>query len=158
MQDEVPALPLFAFNSPVAPQNETVDEPASSPVLAGSRCALRVLTVEDAVAWHAGEDEEQRRWFEFPGPAPFDNVVKAIEAWRGAWVSGGPVRQWGIWEGDVLAGGVEIRVRKDGRANVSYVVFPPHRRRGLRLRQFSWRLRGPSISFPFPPSSASSMS
>ena len=40
---------------------------------------LRILTLDDARAWHKGEDEEQRQWFEFPGPAPFENVVAAIE-------------------------------------------------------------------------------
>src|SRR5207245_3211772 len=40
---------------------------------------LRILTLDDARAWHKGEDEEQRQWFEFPEPAPFENVVAAIE-------------------------------------------------------------------------------
>ena len=40
------------------------------------------------------------------------------------------VRQWGIWVDHALGGGVELRVREDGRANVSYVVFPAFRRRG----------------------------
>jgi len=106
---------------------------ASWPVLSGCLCYLRVLTVADAETWHAGEDVEQRRWFEFPGPAPFENVVKAITNWRDSWKIEGPVRQWGIWtvSDDSLAGGVELSNRGDGRANLSYVVFPNFRRRGL---------------------------
>jgi RimJ/RimL family protein N-acetyltransferase len=34
----------------------------------------------------------------------------------------------------VLCGGVEIRVRADRRANVSYIVFPDARKRGLATR------------------------
>jgi RimJ/RimL family protein N-acetyltransferase len=65
--------------------------------------------------------------------ATIDDVVRAIERWRAGWRDEGPVRQWGIWvrDGSALAGGVELRVRDDRRANLSYVVFPPHRRRGL---------------------------
>jgi len=94
------------------------------PVLEGEGFVLRVLKPEDAAAWHAGEDEEQRRWFEFPGPAPFENVVRAIASWRKSWSDGGPVRHWGIWTHDELAGGIEVRDRRDGRANVSHLVFP----------------------------------
>ena len=102
-------------------------------MLSGPGFVLRPLATNDALAWQAGEDEEQRRWFEFPGPAPIENVVAAIDAWRSSWKNDGPVRHWGIWEqpGDTLAGGVEIRDRGDRHANVSYVVFPPKRRRGL---------------------------
>ncbi len=101
------------------------------PVLKGERCTLAVLSLEDAEAWKAGEDEEQRRWFEFPGPAPMENVVGAICKWRDQWQTDGPMRQWGIWSSGELAGGVEIRDRGDRRANVSYVVFPTFRRRGV---------------------------
>src|SRR5205085_9595886 len=74
---------------------------------------------------------EQIRWFEAPGPAPIENIKNAIGRWRAGWQEDGPIRHWGIWVGDQLAGGVELRVREDSRANVSYVVFPPARRKGL---------------------------
>ena len=47
---------------------------------------LRPLSLDDVDEWMAGEDEEQIRVFEFPGPAPRANVVAAIEGWmtRGA--------------------------------------------------------------------------
>ena len=102
-----------------------------APVLAGDGFVLRVLEVADAEAWKAGEDQEQIRWFEAPGPAPMENVVRSIEAWRDGWARGGSVRQWGIWSEAVLCGGVELRMRDDGRVSASYVVFPPARRRGL---------------------------
>ena len=111
---------------------------AEFPVLAGNGIVLRVLRPEDATAWHDGEDEEQRRWFQFPGPAPFENVAAAIAGWRTSWIDGGPVRQWGIWTGaEQLAGGVELRDRGDRRANVSYVVFPWARRRGVATEAVS---------------------
>lgn len=105
-------------------------------MISGDGFVLRPLSAGDALAWQAGEDEEQRRWFEFPGPAPLANVIAAIDTWRSSWASEGPVRHWGIWvqPDESLAGGVEIRDRGDRRANVSYVVFPPMRRRGLATR------------------------
>ncbi|HSM65763.1 MAG TPA: GNAT family N-acetyltransferase [Ilumatobacteraceae bacterium] len=50
------------------------------------------------------------------------------------WAADGPVRHWGIWSDDQLVGGVELRMRDDGRANLSYLVFPAARRRGLATR------------------------
>jgi RimJ/RimL family protein N-acetyltransferase len=105
------------------------------PVLVDDDLVLRVLRPDDAPAWHVGEDEEQRRWFEVPGPAPYENVVAAIGRWRSSWAGGGRVHHWGIWTAEVgLAGGVELRDRGDRKVNVSYVVFPPARRRGLATR------------------------
>jgi RimJ/RimL family protein N-acetyltransferase len=114
----------------------------SWPVLGGGDCTLRVLAIADAADWYRGEDEEQRRWFDFPtGPRPplplaVARVEKCIEAWRAAWRADGPRRHWGIWSenGRVLCGGVEINARADRRANVSYIVFPEARRRGLATR------------------------
>ena len=80
-------------------------------------------------AWLAGEDAEQLRWFQMPA-ATLADVERAIERWSVGWRDDGPVRQWGIWVDHALVGGVELRVREDGRANVSYVVFPAFRRRG----------------------------
>jgi RimJ/RimL family protein N-acetyltransferase len=103
----------------------------SAPVLLGDGFVLKALVLSDAEAWKAGEDPEQTKWFEAPGPAPMSNVRAAIRSWQAGWTEDGPIRQWGIWSHDQLAGGVELRVREDGRANVSYVVFPFWRRLGL---------------------------
>ena len=102
-----------------------------TPVLVGDGFVLRVLELTDAEAWKAGEDVEQIRWFEAPGPSPMENVARAIERWPAGWEEAGPRRHWGIWTEGVLCGGVEVRVRDDGRARASYLVFPPARRMGL---------------------------
>ena len=90
---------------------------------------LQVLELSDATAWLAGEDEEQLKWFQMPA-ASLQDVERAIEGWQAGWRDGGSIRHWGIWVDDALGGGVELRVREDGRANVSYVVFPAFRRHG----------------------------
>ena len=104
---------------------------ATAPVLTGEGFVLRALSLADAEAWKAGEDGEQIRWFEAPGPSPMENIIAAIRRWQEGWASDGNVRHWGIWSDDRLAGGVELRVRDDRRANVSYVVFPECRGRGF---------------------------
>jgi RimJ/RimL family protein N-acetyltransferase len=94
------------------------------------------LSMDDVDLWLAGEDDEQIRWFEFPGPATRAHVERAIAAWQESWVHEGRVRHWGVCvrpTGD-LAGGVEIRDLGDDRVNLSYVIFPPYRRRGLATR------------------------
>jgi RimJ/RimL family protein N-acetyltransferase len=97
---------------------------------------LRVLELDDADEWLAGEDDEQIRWFEFPRPATRDDVVSAIERWRASWQSEGPVRQWAVCERatGAIAGGVEVRDLGDRTVNLSYVVFPAFRRRGVATR------------------------
>src|SRR5271168_2378818 len=72
---------------------------------------LRPLDLEDTEEWMAGEDEQQIRWFEFPGPASRQNVIEAIERWTESWRTNGPVRNWAVCDvttGRIL-GGVEIR-------------------------------------------------
>ena len=97
---------------------------------------LRPLTPDDVDEWMAGEDDEQVHWFEFPGPAPRSNVERAIADWAESWRSDGPVRHWAICdqETDRIIGGVELRDLGDGKVNVSYVVFPAWRRRGIATR------------------------
>lgn len=97
---------------------------------------LRPLTPDDVDAWMAGEDAEQIHWFGFPGPAPRVNVERAIAAWVESWRTSGPVRHWAICdhETDGIIGGVELRDLGDGDVNVSYVVFPAWRRRGIATR------------------------
>src|SRR3954447_7446055 len=97
---------------------------------------LRPLTVDDASRHKAGEDEAQVHWFEFPGAAPMENVVAAIRSWEDAWSSGGAVRNFGIWDRATgeLIGNTEAQDLGDGRVNISYVVFPRWRRRGVARR------------------------
>ena len=104
------------------------------PELTDGVVQLRVLEASDAEAWKAGEDIEQIRWFEAPGPAPMANIVDAINNWRSEWEQSGSRRHFGIWTDEGLCGGVELRVRRDGRANVSYLVFPNARRTGVARR------------------------
>lgn len=106
-------------------------------MLQGTAFELRVLRHVDADAWKAGEDPEQIRWFQAPGPAPIQNIVATIDTWRSNWSADGPVRHWGIWTEGVLVGGVEVRVRDDRKANISYVVFPSARRRHLASKALS---------------------
>jgi len=91
---------------------------------------LRVLTMADIDSWHAGDDAEQQRWFEAPGPAARENVVRHIRESREAWASSGNKRHWGIWLDHVLGGGIDVNDRGHGSAYLSYVVFPASRRRG----------------------------
>ena len=105
-------------------------------VLTADGIELRPLTRVDALAHKAGEDEEQIAAFEFPGPAPIENVLAAIDAWQVSWSEGGPVRNFGIWESGTgrLCGNVAVRLIADRLVNLSYTVFPEFRRRGLATR------------------------
>jgi len=51
-------------------------------VLRADGIELRPLALTDAAAHKAGEDDAQIAAFDFPGPAPIENVRNAIEAWQ----------------------------------------------------------------------------
>ncbi len=104
--------------------------------LSDDEITLRRLTLADVDEWLAGEDAEQIRWFEFPGPATRLHVERAIVGWQESWASNGPVRQWGACRRvtGAIAGGVELRQLGGGAVNLSYVVFPAFRRRGVATR------------------------
>ena len=112
-------------------------------ILGDEAIRLRPLDRKDVDEWMAGEDDEQIRWFEFPGPAPRENVVRAIEGWISSWRSNGPVRHWAACDGTTgrIAGGVEVRDLGGGVVNLSYVVFPAYRRTGVATRAARLALR-----------------
>ena len=105
-------------------------------VLSDGEIVLRPLQREDAEAHKAGEDDEQIRAFEFPGPATIQNVISAIESWQESWAAGGPVRNFCVWlaGNDTLVCKFEVTYEVDARVNLSYLVFPPWRRRGIATR------------------------
>jgi len=109
---------------------------APLPALEDEVLCLRPLASTDAAAWHAGEDEQIRHWFQFPRPSSRRDVSEAIQAWAHSWASDGPVRHFGAWlrSGAVLVGGVEARDRGEGAAYISYVTFADHRRQGHASR------------------------
>lgn len=112
-------------------------------ILEDDAIRLRPVGLADVDEWMAGEDEEQIRWFEFPGPASREDVERAVNAWMDSWRSGGPVRHWAICDRELgrIAGGVEVRDLGDGQVNLSYVVFPPFRRTGVATRASRLALR-----------------
>lgn len=97
---------------------------------------LAPLEPSDAEAWLQGEDDEIRRWFQFPRPSKERDVTDAIDSWVRSWREGGRVRHFGVWEvetGD-LVGGVDLRDRGEGSAYLTFLVFAPYRRKGYASR------------------------
>jgi RimJ/RimL family protein N-acetyltransferase len=97
---------------------------------------LKPLVLDDAPEWLAGEDEEQLRWFEAPHPAELSDVQHFIATCQRSWQTMGCHRHWGIrWvDSPELLGGVDLRALENDQVNLSYVVFPRFRRRGVARR------------------------
>jgi RimJ/RimL family protein N-acetyltransferase len=117
--------------------------PVAMLVIEGDGIELRPLQISDAAAHKAGEDLEQLDAFEFPGPAPLENVTAAIREWERSWAEDGPVRDFGIWATATseLIGNVEVRVTAPHRVSLSYLVFPEWRRRGVATQAARLALR-----------------
>jgi len=118
-------------------------------LLEGRNIRLRPVTLADADAWLAGEDEQMARMFELPRRSTRDDVVAAIGNWSAMWRTGG------------CATGASASPPRDGgdELNVSYWVAPSWRRRGIAKEAVSLAIeyaaterRAPSV----PPSSAKS--
>jgi RimJ/RimL family protein N-acetyltransferase len=91
------------------------------------------LALGDAREWLAGEDEEQLRWFEAPRPAELTDVEQFIVSCQDSWRQSASHRHWGICnsESGPLLGGVDLRILDENEVNLSYLVFPLYRRRGI---------------------------
>jgi RimJ/RimL family protein N-acetyltransferase len=107
-----------------------------APRLTDGVIVLDGFTVADAGAHLAGEDEEQARRFGwYPAQSILGTVRRAIERWSGEWAGGAQTRAFALRQPEgVLVGGCEIRLRGDGRAALSYWVFPAFRGRGYAGR------------------------
>ncbi len=90
-------------------------------IISDQLARLRPLDLGDVDEWMAGEDDEQIRWFEFPGSATRHNVVDAIRKWVHSWRTRGPVRHWAVCEPttDHILGGVKARDLGGGEVNRS---------------------------------------
>jgi len=107
------------------------------PTLTDGVVELGGFTPDDAEAHLAGEDEEHARRFGWhPSASTPESVRNAIDRWQADWGAGGPTCAFAAREstGKALVGGCELRLRGEEIAQLSYWVFPQHRRRGLGTR------------------------
>jgi RimJ/RimL family protein N-acetyltransferase len=105
--------------------------------LTDGQIVLDGFTLEDVADHLAGEDEEQARRFGwYPKRSTEETARAAILQWQGAWQDDGDRVAWAAREAGsrVLVGGCELKLRGDGLAEMSWWIFPPHRRRGLATR------------------------
>lgn len=110
-----------------------------TPELTDGVVVLSALTVEDAPALVAGEDDELVRRLT-GGRSTIATAERYIGACAADWRRRGPTLSWAIRAeaGGELAGTVEAALRfpelEPGAANVSYGVFGPWRGRGFGAR------------------------
>lgn len=101
--------------------------------------ALRPITVADAEAHLAGEDEELARWLN-GGPGTLQSVVEHFERCVESWAAEGPCRTFAILDATsgILVGTLDIHTEQPylaaGQANVAYGIYPDWRGRGLATR------------------------
>jgi RimJ/RimL family protein N-acetyltransferase len=100
---------------------------------------LRPMTLDDARAHLAGEDDDQLRWL--PGAhGSIERVRRWIERNHQQWRNDGPNRHFGIYDvrEDALIGNAAANLRlaglQAGEVNLSYAVFPEWRGRGVAVR------------------------
>lgn len=107
------------------------------PNLSDGIVRLDLLRPEDAVAHWEGEDEEQARRFGwYPEHSSLAQVTASIEDWRRQWETGGHTRTFAVRKAStgLLVGGCQVRLKSSNLAQMSYWIFPLHRRRGFAAR------------------------
>lgn len=106
----------------------------NTPSLTDGIVLLDALTLGDARAHLAGEDEEQARRF---GWYPARSTLGRVKAWirerEQDWHREGPTRVFAVRDARTraLAGGCELRLQPAGVAEQSYWTFPGYRGRGF---------------------------
>lgn len=108
-----------------------------APVLSDGVVVVDCLSLTDAYAHWAGEDDEHARRFGwYPRRSTLVGVRAFILESQRQWRECGPRRTLAIRIADTrrLVGGCETRVQPDGSAQVSWWIFPEHRRQGLAAR------------------------
>lgn len=106
-----------------------------APELSDGVVFLRMMTLSDAEAHFANEDDLTVRYF--GGRSTMDSTTRAIEESQRSWESGGEWKNLGIWEiaTNTLVGFVDANLAapgyKAGVANISYNIQPAARGRGF---------------------------
>ena len=112
-------------------------DPRALPLTDGVVLLDRFTGLDVDELW-AGEDNHYVRQSSLPGPFTRRDVADRIAHWQRQWERGGPERSFAIREAGAcrLVGGCVLDVRPgDGlAAELTYWVFPPHRRRGYATR------------------------
>src|SRR5262249_43300654 len=119
------------LNSPI------LEQLGHAPVLSDGVVVVDCLTLADAYTHWAGEDDEHARRFGwYPRRSTLDGVRLFIREGQRQWREGEPRRTLAIRSGDTrtLVGGCETRLQPDGRAEVSWWIFPEHSGQGLATR------------------------
>jgi RimJ/RimL family protein N-acetyltransferase len=112
--------------------------PLGSPKLTDGVIVIRPMTLDDAAAHLAGEDEIMQRFLS-GGVSTMDTVTAFIEQSLEEWRNGGPDLMFGVRDAttDELIGTVESNVLSDTRVgvrNVTYGLHPRARGRGYATR------------------------
>jgi len=108
-----------------------------APVLSDGVVVVDVLSLSDAHAHWAGEDDEHARRFGwYPHRSTLEGVRKFIVDAQHKWHEGGSRGTLAIRMAATrtLVGGCEARLQSEQTAEVSWWIFPEYRRRGLATR------------------------
>ena len=114
------------------------------PTLTDGVIVLNGYTSDDVAAHLAGEDEETARRFGWwPKISTEATVRDAFDCWADSWATAGPTRTFAAREAatGLLVGGCELRLARDGSAEVSYWTAAGQRRRGYATRALVLLLR-----------------
>ncbi len=121
------------------PRRPGVEGGSGPSELSDGEVVLRPMTLEDAPAHLAGEDEEQVRWLS-GGVSTQESVRAWIRANLDSWETGGPRRNFGVRavaRGDLVGmveANLDVAGLAPGVANVAYALYPRARHRGLATR------------------------
>ncbi len=105
------------------------------PTLTDGEVTLRPWTLGDVDEARLQHDEEIARWFGFQNVIPTaDQQRAAVERWAETYRNGRQTVSFLVESGGEIAGTVEVRQKGDQVGELSWAVFPDHRRRHVATR------------------------
>lgn len=111
------------------------DQSPPQPTLRDGDVTLRAWRLEDVEPARLQHDEEMAHWFGFDAVTP---TAKRHGAWieesLAHYLDGRRVVVFAIEHRGEIAGSLDVRQQGDGVGNLSWVVYPAHRHRGVATR------------------------
>lgn len=120
---------------PLPNESARTGDAAAQPTLRDGEVVLRPWRLADVDDARLQHDEQIAHWFGFSGVIPSREAhQQAVQQWHADYADGRRVVNFLVEHRGQVAGTVEVKAGGAGNGELSWAVFPEHRRRGVGVR------------------------